>query len=86
MKVNINSSEMTILNKFSSTLPASTRSNCTNEDIGQLVPKLVSMVTTLFERSELDRKEIELLKKEQRGLRRGRRGSPTKYEGEHHCQ
>ena len=73
MKVNISSSEMTILNKFSSTLPASTRSNCTNEDIGQLVPKLVSMITTLYERSEVDKKEIELLKKnEQRALRRGR--------------
>ena len=68
MKVNISSSEMTILNKFSSTLPASTRSNCTNEDIGQLVPKLVSMITTLYERSEVDKKEIELLKKMNREL------------------
>ena len=77
MKVNISSTDMSILNKFSSmpTATASTRSSHTNEDLGQLIPKLVSMVTTLCEQREVDRKElqrrggeIELLKNQMREL------------------
>ena len=52
---------MSILNKFSSTATATanTRSSYTSEDLGQLIPKLVSMVTTLCEQREVDRKELQ---------------------------
>ena len=77
MKVNISSTDLSILNKFSSTptATANTRSSYTTEDLGQLIPKLVSMVTTLCEQREEDRKElqrrdgeIELLKNQMREL------------------